>query len=267
MNKNSYIVGETATASATFSNGANCTSIAYTGLKTFNYEDIGLKPSGTVKVSAVCLYNSQVYQVSENCPAFEVEDTPKPSLTCGLDKTEYSVGDMPNASSVVTPNGATCGTPSITGRKTFTIADEGSYPAGTIKASVSCTYKSVALPVATQNCPAFTVKSGCPDYSSYFCSTSNVVVWNPTRDNEGYDEYRLPTNEICLKIPRSLTKLNCDVHSCSINGGEYFIRNSDENGYTSIEKFPNDECGYVYIDLKRATSGGWENIAVYYQRI
>jgi len=247
INKTSYIVGETSTANIAVSCGANCTNIKYEGLKKFDYADIGSKPAGTVNVSAICLYNSQVYEVSENCPAFEVEDTPKPSITCELDKTSYSAGETTIVNSVVTSDGATCGSPNITGTKTFAHTDEGSYPAGTIKASVSCTYKSVSLPVATQNCPAFTVKSDCVDLSSTFCSTKNVVVMNLS----GY--YHLPEEAICIKIPRSL-KLRLDSRTTS----SIKANNNPIDGQ-QIEKFPNDDCGYVYVNVDAFTPSGSYN--------
>jgi len=247
MSKTSYIVGETSTANVVFSNGASCTNIEYTGLKKFDYADIGSKPAGTVKVSYLCLYKSQIYEEQQNCPAFEVEDSPKPSITCELDKTSYSVGETPNVTSVVTSNGANCGSPNITGAKTFTRTDEGSYTAGTIKASVSCTYKSVSLPVATQNCPAFAVKSDCLDLSSTFCSTKNVVVMNLS----GY--YHLPEEAICIKIPRSV-KLSLDSRTSS----SIKANNNPINGQ-QIEKFPDDECGYVYVNVDAFSPSGSYN--------
>jgi len=248
MSKSLYIVGETTAATTTFSSGANCAGITYTGLKTLTNEDIGSKPAGTVKVSVSCLYNSQMNLISQDCSAYEVEGMDgTPSLTCELDKTSYSVGDKPNPTSVVKPNGSTCGTPSFTGIKTFAAIDQGENPAGTIKASVSCTYKSASLPIVTQNCPAFTVQSSCPDLSEYFCSTTNVVFLDPG-SSVYYGKVFNSIDAICLKITKSpIREIDCSKRQCRVNAGEFF---TDEKSGT-FEKFPNDECGVVYLDVKR----------------
>jgi hypothetical protein len=253
MSKTSYIVTETSSANATFSIGASCTGVLYTGLKTFTDADVGSYPAGTVKVSATCFYNSGVYAVSQNCPAYEVETAPKPSLTCELDKTAYSPGNTPVPNSIVTSNGATCGTPSFSGVKTFTYLEAGSYPAGTIKASVSCSYKSVSLPVATQNCPAFTVEDVCTDFtssvSSVFCPAGNVVNWN------GNTTYNFPSAEaICLIIPKSsLQVVDCGSRQCQVNGGDYFTGQRQ-----NFKGWPDGECGYIYINVSAGTTAsGW----------
>jgi len=262
MSKSVYIVGETASANITFSD-PSCANLNYTGLKTFSTEDIGFHPAGTVKASANCLCDSQLCKISKDCSAFEVKSSPKPSVTCELDKTKYSYGETPRVTSVVNPDGATCGASNITGVKAFTAADEGSKPAGTIKASVSCTYNSANLPVATQNCPAFTVVSGCADYSSEFCTTTNVYSWNPSNNyssfspNGGGGGGGLPQEAMCVKIPRSIN-VRCQQRLCKANG-IIEIGSADGNTlpYQLIEKFPNDECGYVYINIERSTAQGW----------
>jgi len=258
MSKSVYIVGETASANITFSD-PSCANLNYTGLKTFSTEDIGFHPAGTVKASANCLCDSQLCKISKDCSAFEVKDSPKPSVTCELNKTQYSIGETPNVTSVVNPDGATCGTSNITGVKTFTSADEGSKPAGTIKASVSCTYNSANLPVATQNCPAFTVTSGCADYSSEFCTTTNVYNWNPPSNS--YSSFSpngggggLPQEAMCVKIPKSI-KVRCQQRLCKANNIEIGGTSSPE--FQLIGKFPNNDCGYVYINIESSTVQGW----------
>ncbi|GBU25103.1 hypothetical protein R83H12_01742 [Fibrobacteria bacterium R8-3-H12] len=243
MSKSSYVVGETIVANTTFS-GAECTGVTYTGLKRLTDVDIGLHPSGSVKVSASCLYNSQMHSISQDCSDFKVvrADEPQPILTCELDKTSYSAGDRPVVRSVVTPNGATCGTPSILGVRTFTMADGGDRPAGTIKASVTCQ----SMPIVTQDCPAFTVQTGCADLSKDFCYTTNVVFLDTGNDPYHYDNGFQTNNAICLKITKSyIRNVQCDSRHCRINGGEFFTGTNSG----TFEKIPNDECGVIYLDV------------------
>jgi len=170
MSKSIYITGERPSASSTGLNTADCIGLSFSGLKAsaFTDADAGSYPAGTVKVSATCVYDSKVVDVSQDCPAFTVEAAPKPTLTCELGKSKYLAQETAAATSVVTSNGATCDEPTISGSKTFTDADVGSKPAGTIKASVSCSYRSVSLPVVSQDCPAFTVELPS-DYPTLTC--------------------------------------------------------------------------------------------------